>query len=97
MTVGHITPVDLMPQRAALTRPLGDNEFLATLTGPTPGEPEYVIGHRVEGRAYDEIVLHYGGAADHHRTWRKVADHDAIADYRLAADNTSRGWATVER
>jgi len=38
-------------------------------------------------------VLHYGGAADHHRTWRKVADHDAIADYRLAADNTSRGWA----
>jgi hypothetical protein len=54
------------------------------------------VAARLEGRAYDEIVLHYGGAADHHRTWRKVADHDTIADHQLADDNTSRGWATVE-
>ena len=94
--VGNITEDDLVQQRAAQALSLGEGDFLATLTGPTPGEPKYVVGHRVDGRAYDEIVLHYGGEADNLRTWRMVADHGASADYRLADDTTSHGWATVQ-
>ena len=95
--VGDVTSGDLLPQRQALATSLDDGEFLATLLGPTPGAPSYVIARRADGRTFDEIVLHYGGTADHRRTWRRVGERGSQADYALADDTTSCGFATFER
>lgn len=96
LLVGEVTAAQLVPQRTALALRLGDDEFLAALSSATPGSPSYVVGHRVDGRAYDEVVLHHGPAGAR-CTWRRVGEHGDRADYVLVGDTSSRGFATVER
>ncbi|RLQ81430.1 hypothetical protein D9V28_13835 [Mycetocola zhadangensis] len=87
LTQQHITP-------PALT----DAEYVATLSTTSPGAPSYVIGQRVSGKPYDQIILSYGPTQKPwQRVWRLSADRGAHVDYQIVHDTSSTGFASVER
>ncbi|MCP2031518.1 hypothetical protein L1277_001609 [Okibacterium sp. HSC-33S16] len=89
---------DQLAQQHIKPRPLGDDEYIATLSTTSPGAPSYVIGQRVAGKAYDRIVMNYGSVAKpQKRVWQLSADRGAQVDYRIFDDSLSSGFLSVDR
>lgn len=77
---------------------LNDDEYIATLSTSSPGAPGYVVGRRVQGKAYDRIVMNYGPAdKPWQRTWQLDADRGARVNYQILDDTSSTEFATAER
>ncbi len=92
----HIVPEQLT-QHAPRT-PSGSQEFLAVLTQPgQPGAPSTLTGSRIDGEAYDRIVMDYRvGDGSFERSWTKASDLGSEVVYTMSNDTSSRGYATCE-
>ncbi len=75
---------------------LGADDFIATLVQPGLGAPRALVGTRVDGAAYDRIVLDYFAGDDRYqRTWVKGSESLDTVEYALHADTSSCGYVSL--
>lgn len=90
--VARITPDQLIDAPDA---PLGASEFLGVLPQPGLGSPSLFRGTRVDGEAYDDVAIVYGGGNRAvTRTWTKSFETIDEVVYELVSDNSTTGYVS---